>query len=376
MMVDIKYRPPQSVQYVFAKTETAANYTVPRFKKRLSGAREERGGGRAALVYPRGILNNQFKKPGYNTRMRTLVDIHNHLDLLPGVIRFFNSRIYHHRNSSEYLLRTARRRGLRLIVSTALYAVPGMGEPLEQIKKQIRKIEKWISLNPDAKLIKTAQDLDSPFTMGLVLHLESARWIKGRAGLLDRLHNLGIRGVIPVHFVTNWFGGSGEDPRPAHGLTEKGRAFLDEMARRKIWLDISHLDDRTTTEALNYFSGDIIASHTGLQKFRPLRRNLSGDNLKLLLRKGGCLGLIAWSHLTGKTPEDYKEQIRFLLTRGFENNLVVGTDFGSPINTPAFLKSFFDYADFIESNYPEVAPKILSGNALTFLQKSLPARGL
>lgn len=304
---------------------------------------------------------------------KIIVDIHNHLDLLPGPINLYNQYIYRHQNHPSFLLQTARKQNVKLIVSVALYLSPFPGNPIKQIKAQVQRVEQLAQKNSDVKLIKKASDLQGDYKLGLTLHLESARWLNGNIDQLKRLHQMGVRGIIPVHFLTNWFGGSGEDPRSSYGLTETGKRFLDEMSKLHMWMDVSHMDEDTTAQALNYFQGSTIASHIGLQKFKPPKRNISEKNARELFKRGGKYGLIAWSHLMGKTEADFKQQIDFLIAEGFSEHLVIGTDFGAPIKTPKFIKSLFDYSSFIEKNYPQVAEKILSQNALDFLQKALPA---
>ena len=303
--------------------------------------------------------------------MKTIVDIHNHLDLLPGFIRLFNNKVYKHSNDPNYLLDQARSRNNRVIISVAIYVSPLLAPPLKQVEEQVRHLQKFVNTNDDVMFIKSADDLDKDFSMGLLLHLESARWLNGDLKKLNQLYDLGVRGIIPVHFVTSWFGGSGEDPRQADGITDSAKNFLHEMHRLGMWMDVSHMDEKTCKQSLEHYPGPVMASHIGLKEFRPPKRNISIQNAKTMFSKGGCYGLIAWTHLMGKTEAEFKQQIDYLIQEGHQDHLTIGTDLGAPIKTPSFIKNLFDYADFLEKNYPQLADKILAENAISFFKKAL-----
>lgn len=305
--------------------------------------------------------------------MVKLVDIHNHLNLLPGFLNGLSGLAFGNKFDPYFMLAEARRRNWQTIVSVPFYISPLLGDPLVQITKQKTRLEKFVTENKDVRFIYRKSDLYGDYKLGFVLQLESARWIKGDIALLNTVFNLGVRGIIPIHFLSNWIGDSSDDPRSLHnGLSDEGKLFLSHMQKLNLWMDTCHMNEITTAEALNYYDGAVMASHTAIKEFKSAKRNLSLENAKIIADKHGIIGFIAWTILIGKSASKLKDQIQYLLDHGHQKTLAIGTDLGAPISTPDFIKSTFDYADFFNTNFPNYANQICAQNALSFLERNLP----
>lgn len=117
----------------------------------------------------------------------------------------------------------------------------------------------------------------------------------------------GLRVVGLSHYgVSAYSHGTGTEG----GLTEKGRALLQEMDALGMILDLSHLSEPAFWEALERFQGHVLASHNNCRALVPGDRQFSDEQLRAIFQRGGVIGaaLDAWMLYPGwvrgeTTPE-------------------------------------------------------------------------
>lgn len=123
---------------------------------------------------------------------------------------------------------------------------------------------------------------------------------------MSRLHQLGMR-VMAIAYKQNEYG-SGHENHEGR-LTRRGEELLLMMARTGMILDLSHAGHATAHDALRYIeSADlrlpVMMSHSGCYSVYPHRRNVPDENLELLFRLGGYLGIPIISFLLGGEGSD------------------------------------------------------------------------
>lgn len=301
--------------------------------------------------------------------MEKILDLHTHLDTL-GELFSYRSKIQHH----KYTLEDHLNGQAKYLLSVAIYVPASKG--YDGLLKHIVDFKTKIAKYPDVKLIKNKQDLNSNFKIGVILHVESARVITKGREQINELADLGIKGIIPMHFVDNKIGNSCDDPlrrlklkRNDHGLTEYGHQFIEECNKRNLWLDISHSSDQTALDILK-LANNVMLSHVGIRDLVDKKRNQTINVMKKIQEKNGVIGLIPWEHLIGKRENDYKEQIQFAIGQGLENNLAIGSDFGAPIKTHRHSRGLNDLARIIK-NIPEHKDQLLWDNGFEFFKRVL-----
>jgi membrane dipeptidase len=80
------------------------------------------------------------------------------------------------------------------------------------------------------------------------------------------------------------------------GLTDQGASLLKAMEENGIILDLTHLADQAFWEALDHYSGPVLASHNNCRTLVPGDRQFSDAQLHALIQRGGVIGtaLDAW----------------------------------------------------------------------------------
>jgi membrane dipeptidase len=97
----------------------------------------------------------------------------------------------------------------------------------------------------------------------------------------------GLRIVGPAHYGPNEYcHGTGS----VGGLSADGRRLLQEMDKAGMLLDATHLADQSFWEALDNFQGPVLASHHNCRALVPGDRQLTDDQIKALISRGGVIG--------------------------------------------------------------------------------------
>jgi len=153
--------------------------------------------------------------------------------------------------------------------------------------------------------VKTWTDLERNRSEGRIsalLTLEEGGCCAGSLPVLRILYSLGVRIMTLTWNYENelaWpnivpdtlSGGMTCGPQQEHGLKEKGFAFLEEMERLGILIDVSHLSDAGFFDVLNHTKKPFIASHSNARALCGHVRNLTDEMIRALADRGGVMGL-------------------------------------------------------------------------------------
>lgn len=249
------------------------------------------------------------------------------------------------------------------------------------------------------RLIKTAADLEAVLAtwadgkelnehqQGLVLLMENADPIL-EPKQFEEWYERGVRIVGPAWQGTRYAGGTGF-PGP---LTKLGYELLDVMAGLNAILDLSHLAEEACLQALDYYEGVIIASHSNPRRFRDTDRHLADNTIRLLVERDGVMGIVPYNRFlsntwTGGDPKsavplsvvidaiDYVCQLA-----GSSAHVGLGTDFDGGFGYESIPDGLDTIADILNIgtaltargySKPDVEA-ILSGNMLRKLRQALP----
>ena len=121
---------------------------------------------------------------------------------------------------------------------------------------------------------------------------------------LHAFHQMGVR-VIQLTYNSLNYVGAGCCERVDPGLSNYGRALVDEMNRLGILVDLSHCGDRTAMGALAYSSDPVVFSHAGTRAISGVRRNRTDEELRALADNGGVIGISVFPPTVKTDPETY-----------------------------------------------------------------------
>lgn len=227
--------------------------------------------------------------------------------------------------------------------------------------------------------------------VGFVIAMEGAEGITD-VGELDGWFERGLRIVGPCWAGTRYAGGTHE-PGP---LTDDGHELLEAMDGFGFILDISHMAEQATLEALDRFEGVVIATHSNaralLQGSEIPDRHLSDLVIKRIAEREGVIGVVPYNRfLSGDWRiGDPRELVSFerVLDQmdhmcqivGGADHVAIGSDFDGGFGlekVPVGIDSVADLqliGDELSSRGYEQSDvsAILSGNWLRALHNALP----
>jgi membrane dipeptidase len=249
------------------------------------------------------------------------------------------------------------------------------------------------------RMIRTVGDLDahwkswtsraSSTPIGYILAMEGADPIVD-VGQAAAWWELGLRSVNLAHYGKSRYAvGTGADGP----LTADGIQLLKEFEELGMILDATHLSDTSFQQALDCFSGPVLASHNNCRALVPHQRQFSDDQIRRLIERGAVIGaaLDAWMLAPGWVRRETSREVVSLEAvadhidhvcqlAGNARHAAIGSDLDGGFGTeqvPAGLDRISDLqkldAILTRRGYtPEAVDDIFHGNWLRFFGEHLP----
>jgi membrane dipeptidase len=165
--------------------------------------------------------------------------------------------------------------------------------------------------------------------IAFVICLEGGAPLEEEISYLRNFYRLGLRCLGLTHDVRNGIG-DGVRELSGGGLTHFGVKVVEECNRLGIVVDVSHLSDRGTEDALKVSTQPIIASHSNARSLCPHPRNLTDDLIRGIAQGGGVVGFHALdpfiSSKPGPTLDDLLGHIMHIGEIGGEGCIGIGPD--------------------------------------------------
>jgi membrane dipeptidase len=241
------------------------------------------------------------------------------------------------------------------------------------------------------RVVETGADLDGDARI-FILGLEGAEPYQTDLGLVEAFHWLGVR-IFQLAWVgANAVTGTCAQASPT-GITPEGRAVLRRIHELGAIVDLAHISDDGFRDAIDFFEGPLMCSHTCARTLCRHARNLTDDQIGLLAERGGLIGVCCFGQFLDEDPKrrtiervvdhaehlievagvdhvalgpdwlDYAVDVLEALSPS-GGNVDVGSGFPPGLSGPEGLPVL--YAEMQKRGLP--ADKIFSLNALKFLR--------
>lgn len=163
----------------------------------------------------------------------------------------------------------------------------------------------------------------------VVYGLEGLRNVKTLEEL-DTLYKMGIRHASLTWNEENHLA-TGVKGSIDRGLTELGKQFLDYMASHKMIVDVSHLNEKSFYDVINYKPPLLIASHSNSANLSVHMRNLTDEQLVALRSAGGLVGAVAARNFVSRDSQKQNikglvDQIEYLVKIMDVDHVMLGLD--------------------------------------------------
>ena len=207
--------------------------------------------------------------------------------------------------------------------------------------------------------------------------VEGASFLEDDGAVETRLDALAEAGVRMVTLTWNGPNALGSGNDAADGLTAFGRVAVRELERRRIAVDVSHLNDAGFKDVCAVADRPFAASHSNARAICGHPRNLADWQLRELADRGGVAGLNFCRDFLSQThadpmPDDVLRHVDHVLETAGEDVLALGSDYDG-CDVPGWLDPCDRVGDLHALLAREfgrtVADKAFFGNAHAFFAR-------
>ena len=142
-----------------------------------------------------------------------------------------------------------------------------------------------------------------------LMGIEGGHAIEDSLATLREFYRLGVRYMTLTWNNTNNWADAGRGEKKHNGLSEFGKEVVREMNRLGMLVDVSHVSDKTMSDALDVSKAPIIASHSSARALSNVPRNIPDDLLKRIAKNGGVVQVNFYSvFVDAKTVSPQSEE--------------------------------------------------------------------
>ena len=205
----------------------------------------------------------------------------------------------------------------------------------EDARGAIRELGAWYNLvreNSDLiELLQARDDLRGVIDsgrVGVILGFQSTSPIENELDLVEVFHRLGVR-VMQLTYNNQTLVGSSCYETEDAGLSRFGREVIKEMNRVGMLIDLSHVGERTSLDAIEASQRPVAVTHANPVSFVQHPRNKSLHVLKAMAERGGVLGVTIYPPLIGGKATslvDWTEMVARAVDELGVNAVGIGSD--------------------------------------------------
>ena len=237
-------------------------------------------------------------------------------------------------------------------------------------------IEKNSARIGHARSFAEIEALNQKGRIAAVLAVEGGHVLEGRLENLEYLKSLGVLYLTLTHFVDNEIVGAAWGSK--QGLTDFGKELVKNLPAARILPDLAHTSTRGFYEVFEHYPGPVIFSHGGVRRFCDVDRNLSDDQIKLIAKSRGLVGIMLYpwylkrfSFLGG--PELVSDTYKHIETLIGPDRICLGTDLDGYIKTVRGVRDVADLPALLEQIKKDLGPervsKLAGENLYNFLKE-------
>ena len=164
----------------------------------------------------------------------------------------------------------------------------------------------------------------------ILLSVEGGEIFEGKVERVDEFYGYGVRMAGVTWNNENEMGHPAKHGSK-EGIKPQGWALLRRMAELKIGVDTSHLNEAGFWDLINKHTQPPLASHSCAKKLRDHFRNLSDDQIRAMVERGGWIGVNFYPWFLGNTgkavAEDIVTHIDYMCQMGAHKHVGFGSDF-------------------------------------------------
>jgi membrane dipeptidase len=181
--------------------------------------------------------------------------------------------------------------GVTLAVFTIVDDFPNS---IEQTLRLIGANRRYFSLHPERFVLADRTDdvvaAKEQGKLAVSFAFQGSNALMGDLTLVEVYRRLGVVQMLLAYNAGNLAADGCHESRNA-GLSQFGRDLVAEMNRVGMIVDVTHVGQRSSLEALELTTRPPLFSHSTPQKFAPHERNITDEQIRACAAKGGVVCL-------------------------------------------------------------------------------------
>lgn len=215
----------------------------------------------------------------------------------------------------------------------------------------------------------------------LIVGTQNAAPIESDIGLLSILHKLGLR-VLGLTYNYRNLLGDGCLEKANSGVSAYGMQVIEEIHRLGIAMDLTHVGERTSLEAMKASKDPVLFTHSCALALRKHWRNITDEQIKACAETGGVIGvptlplIVKDSAVSGPaTIEDALDHFEYIIKLVGVDHVGFGLDVSGGPDKPVENISKIPELKADMDKAPPAPPILKSMNDIRNIAKGLVARG-
>lgn len=248
----------------------------------------------------------------------------------------------------------------------------GFGDQgIEQHIRVLGNMRRWLAANDDKYLLlRNVDDILAAKNSGRLavgFDIEGGNAVGKQPSLVQLYYDLGVRWMLFAYNQNSPLGGGCQDDD--QGLTDLGRAVIDEMNRVGMLVCLAHTGERTVRDIIGYAKAPLIYSHANPKGVHDHPRNVSDELLLACAKTGGVVCLNGIGIFLGEndsSTDNFVRHVDYLAELIGPQHIGFGSDYmfdRSEVEQyvrahPDLYPPELGYADGIQFMPPEQMPEI------------------
>ncbi len=175
----------------------------------------------------------------------------------------------------------------------------------------------------------TLQSVDNSSGVGAILSLEGCDCLENPLQDVFELYTSGVRILSLTWNHSNW-AADGTYGDTHDGLSTKGKQFVKTCEDLNIIIDVSHLSDKSFSQLNEMATKPLIATHSNCRAICHHPRNLSDEQIRLLINNNGIIGLNLVPMFVSSSDAnvfDFIKHFEHICSLGGHLNVSLGSDY-------------------------------------------------
>lgn len=228
------------------------------------------------------------------------------------------------------------------------------------VKNLARLQDIFASVSEQFALVRTAAEYDAARAAGkhaAFIGIQGGNALDRDLDALDLIPELAVLRITVVHLSSSSLGTTSSPLKSGSdfGLTDHGRAYVQRLNEKKIFVDLAHISKRGFWDAVEVHdkSQPLIVTHTGISGVHEHWRNLDDDQLRAIAGSGGTIGIMYQSSFLGDPlwngrAESIVRHAEHVVKTVGEDHVSLGSDFDGAITPPKDLRSCLELPRLVQ----------------------------